>query len=451
MVKSDLGKHARQWTALVGLAACCLAGIGSRAAWAGSVLTRAGEAYVGKVELRAANQILVTPAEGAAKTIAMSEVARLSMAEAAPAPPAVTADAHLPAPWQQRDVGLVKDAGSGVEAKGAFSLRGAGWGIWGGEDSFHFVYQPMTGDGQIVARVVDLPTDDNPFFAGLTIREGLEPGCVQASLMLRSGGTPRINCRPIRGGLLTSELKQQHWIRLLRTGELVGAFCSQDGTTWVPVGWVNVKMKPTVYVGFALAATGNQDLAAATFDNVALRSQDSGPSEGLGLVDGTVLAGHVKFFDDQTWCYTDSAAAEHNVPARNVAYMFTRPLPADLRRGLLGDRAKAILLNGDSLEGEVRGHRDGRIVVDSLVLGPQKQELNRILAVVLRATAPEGTFVVATRDGTAYRCKDLTVGNGVVTATGALMGPVRVNAAELAWVRVEPTPGKADSSEGVGP
>ena len=36
---------------------------------------------------------------------------------------------------------------------GTYSVTGAGADIWGTADAFRFVYQPLSGDGQIVARV----------------------------------------------------------------------------------------------------------------------------------------------------------------------------------------------------------------------------------------------------------------------------------------------------------
>jgi hypothetical protein len=59
----------------------------------------------------------------------------------------------LPPTWLDQDIGSVSVRGSASYASGAFTLRSVG-NIGGTGDSFHFLYQPLTGDGSIVARVV---------------------------------------------------------------------------------------------------------------------------------------------------------------------------------------------------------------------------------------------------------------------------------------------------------
>src|SRR5260370_23003813 len=67
----------------------------------------------------------------------------------------------LPTAWADADVGTVGLAGSVSYANNVFTVQGAGCGfnncLNGGSvtaDAFHFVYQPLSGDGTIVARVV---------------------------------------------------------------------------------------------------------------------------------------------------------------------------------------------------------------------------------------------------------------------------------------------------------
>jgi hypothetical protein len=84
------------------LAAGWAAGAGTDAAWAGSLLAQDVKTYTGKVELKAGNQVVVTPASGVAATLPLREVARLSMVDAVAAPVnPVVRDPRLPLPWQQ--------------------------------------------------------------------------------------------------------------------------------------------------------------------------------------------------------------------------------------------------------------------------------------------------------------------------------------------------------------
>src|SRR5258707_1209858 len=62
----------------------------------------------------------------------------------------------LPTGWLDQDVGTVGVTGSATYANGTFTVKGAGTSIGGFADSFHFAYQPWSGDGTIIARLVSL-------------------------------------------------------------------------------------------------------------------------------------------------------------------------------------------------------------------------------------------------------------------------------------------------------
>ena len=61
----------------------------------------------------------------------------------------VTIVTPAPAQWSDVDVGAVGRAGSSSLVNGTYTVRGSGADIWGSADAFHFVYQPMTGNGEI--------------------------------------------------------------------------------------------------------------------------------------------------------------------------------------------------------------------------------------------------------------------------------------------------------------
>src|SRR5439155_1391241 len=53
----------------------------------------------------------------------------------------------VPAPWVEGDIGSTGAAGSATYFNGTFTVKGAGSDIWNTSDSFHFVYQPFSGNG----------------------------------------------------------------------------------------------------------------------------------------------------------------------------------------------------------------------------------------------------------------------------------------------------------------
>src|SRR5581483_11634340 len=58
----------------------------------------------------------------------------------------------LPGSWVQQDVGAVGLVGGGSQVAGTFADVGSGADIWDVADAFHFIYQPLAGDGQITAK-----------------------------------------------------------------------------------------------------------------------------------------------------------------------------------------------------------------------------------------------------------------------------------------------------------
>ncbi|MBV9615184.1 MAG: PQQ-dependent sugar dehydrogenase, partial [Ktedonobacteraceae bacterium] len=84
----------------------------------------------------------------------------------------------LPAPWQSTDVGSPLMAGTADYAPGSqtFYVDGAGADVYGANDQFHYVYQPLNGDGTIVARL-RYQTNSSPWAkAGVMIKESTTTG-----------------------------------------------------------------------------------------------------------------------------------------------------------------------------------------------------------------------------------------------------------------------------------
>src|SRR4051812_3763873 len=82
----------------------------------------------------------------------------------------------VPAPWQNTDIGAVGILGSATADQDVFTIKGSGSDIWTNGDQFHLVYQPWSGNGELVARVSGLE-DTNPWAkAGLMFRQYLDPG-----------------------------------------------------------------------------------------------------------------------------------------------------------------------------------------------------------------------------------------------------------------------------------
>jgi hypothetical protein len=83
---------------------------------------------------------------------------------------------------------------------GEFTINGAGADIWGTADQFHFAYQTLNGDGEIVARVASLQNTHAWAKAGVMIREALTAGSRHAFAAVTPGNGLSFQRRVTTGG-----------------------------------------------------------------------------------------------------------------------------------------------------------------------------------------------------------------------------------------------------------
>jgi RNA polymerase sigma factor (sigma-70 family) len=178
------------------------------------------------------------------------------------------------------DIGQPAHAGEARFSEDTYAVRGGGERIYGERDQFRFVFRAWSGDGEISARVTSDP--DQParqVAAGVMFRERLTPTSHHASILVtstecdakyRTADTdPGSGCDISR---LDSPGKQ--WVRLVRRGDTFRMYVRPDGTeTWKLVKELELVMNRSLYVGLAVTAHDDAQLAATTFDHVAVRGE----------------------------------------------------------------------------------------------------------------------------------------------------------------------------------
>jgi len=86
------------------------------------------------------------------------------------------------------DVFNATPAGEAICEGSTYTVKGGGVGISSSFDQFHYVYQPMTGAGEIVARIKNLETTNSRAIAGIMIRDSVDTKSSFANLALSAGG-----------------------------------------------------------------------------------------------------------------------------------------------------------------------------------------------------------------------------------------------------------------------
>jgi hypothetical protein len=177
--------------------------------------------------------------------------------------------------WSTTDIGSPGIPGGTLidPTTGIFTLQGSGADIGGTADGCQFAYQQLVGDGQIVARILNVdPTSPNAK-AGVMIRGTTDAGAAEASVMITSDGALEFLQRTGMNGNTSVQVfgtaSLPVWVKLAHTGSSFTASESSDGVNWTQIGQQTISMAGTTDVGVAVASGTESQVCWATFDLVA--------------------------------------------------------------------------------------------------------------------------------------------------------------------------------------
>ncbi|MEO6786228.1 MAG: protein kinase [Chthoniobacteraceae bacterium] len=162
------------------------------------------------------------------------------------------------------------------EADGKFTVKGSGADIWGNADAFQFVWQPVAGDCEIVARVVSVLPANSQAKAGLMIRSDLSRDASHASVVTFAGNKLQFLGRVGHGKPTTAREKAAmtvpRWLKLVRKGALITGYESADGKAWTEVGHETLTgIEGTAFAGLVVCSHSRDQLATAQFTDVHLQ------------------------------------------------------------------------------------------------------------------------------------------------------------------------------------
>jgi GH18 family chitinase len=220
----------------------------------------------------------------------------------------------LPAPWNNGDVGSPLP-GSASLSNGVFNTTASGNDIWSTADNFHFVYQPLNGDGMITARVNALAPVNAWAKAGVMVRENLTANAKNAYTAITSANGATFQRRATADDITVSTRQDgitvPYWVRLVRSGNTLTGYISSNGSTWTQLGSDTVTMATTVYIGLAQTSHDAALTGTAQFSNVTVQTGSlwSNTDVGTPLPGGVNYAGSsfiTSASGDDIWNNTDN-------------------------------------------------------------------------------------------------------------------------------------------------
>jgi hypothetical protein len=141
------------------------------------------------------------------------------------------------------DIGTAT-AGSTTKIDDAsWDISGSGEDIWNNSDGFRFVYQSVSGDFSLVARVASIGNTDAWAKAGVMVRQSTAADSIQAMVVATNENgfafqrrTESAGSSDHTGGGGTAY--PNSWVRLVRTGGKITAYQATDagGRNFEPIG-----------------------------------------------------------------------------------------------------------------------------------------------------------------------------------------------------------------------
>jgi uncharacterized repeat protein (TIGR01451 family) len=177
----------------------------------------------------------------------------------------------LPSPWLDSDIGSPALAGSGGYTSGVFSVTGAGADIWGTNDQFNYVYQPLSGNGNgtIVARLTSESNTSSSAKAGVMIKQSTTSGSNYIAIESGPGGTVKVQYDFNGESGSSSYTFPNVWMKLVSLNGKFSAYLSSDGSTWTSVlSGKSLPITAPATVGLFECSHNASALGTATFDNV---------------------------------------------------------------------------------------------------------------------------------------------------------------------------------------
>jgi ABC-type transport system involved in multi-copper enzyme maturation permease subunit len=175
-------------------------------------------------------------------------------------------------------------------------------------DSYQYLGRSLTGDGTLTTEVSSLtgliwngPANRAPSLAdtrpglaawtkaGILVTPSTKPGSAYAAVMATGGHGVRFqhdythDQAGLPGSITNSATR---WLRLTRTGDTLTGYDSADGTTWREIGTARLTGLPTTVsiglfvtspVSYQASGSGAATQATATFHQVSLAGQATGP------------------------------------------------------------------------------------------------------------------------------------------------------------------------------
>ena len=186
--------------------------------------------------------------------------------------------------WTGQDIGSPPIPGTDSLVGGTWTVSGSGRDLGGTSDQFHYVWQPLGGDGSLSTRVVTETNSNSRARAGVMLRQSADPASAFYAAVATPGSGLWVMDRPAYGApVVTLANPAGHvpvYLRIERAGASVDASTSADGVAWTPIAGsaATFAVSGALLVGLAVTSHTLTAASTATFDGLVLVGPSAGPT-----------------------------------------------------------------------------------------------------------------------------------------------------------------------------
>jgi hypothetical protein len=194
----------------------------------------------------------------------------------------------------ETDVGTVSRPGTVAfdPAHGSYTVGASGANMWFTQDTMHYVWRKVSGDGSISADIGFVGTSTQPHRkACLVIRQNLDPGSPYVDVAVHGDGLTSLQFRDAEGGTtreIQSMLASPQRVRLDKIGDMVYLSVARAGEKPKPSGCLfQLHLANPFYIGLAVSAHDNAAFESAVFTQVEIGAASPAaatPQPGLRII-----------------------------------------------------------------------------------------------------------------------------------------------------------------------
>ena len=160
------------------------------------------------------------------------------------------------------------------QSSGTFTIDAGGTDIWGTSDKFRFIYQQITGDLDIKARVDSITMADAWSKSGVMVRASLAADSAQAFVLVSAGKGSAFQRRTAARRSLDEYRRlvgeSPLWVRLVRSGTNVTAYGLLERNDLDDLASDTIALGASAYVGIATTSHNASATTAVEVSHVTL-------------------------------------------------------------------------------------------------------------------------------------------------------------------------------------